>query len=62
MVAAHENHVGLQRRIWVEFPSLLEEFRQALPILELQSNPPVFELKLLYKTSRRVAYPRSGRL
>jgi hypothetical protein len=54
-LAAHENRVSLQRRIWVELPGLVEEFRQALPVLELQSNAVVVEREFVGASAVRPA-------
>jgi hypothetical protein len=51
IVATHNYDLGPQRNIWVQFSGLLEEFRQALSISELQPNPAVVELKGLGKAS-----------
>jgi hypothetical protein len=41
IVAAHENRVGPQRRVWVEFSFFLEEFRSASNSLETAALFPV---------------------
>jgi hypothetical protein len=51
VITAHENCVSLEQGVWVKIPSLLEEFRQALPVLKLQSNAVVLETELLGKTT-----------
>jgi len=40
MIAAHNDFVGLQRRIWVELALLPEKFSQPAWVIELQSQPP----------------------
>jgi hypothetical protein len=58
-VAAHENRVRLQPRIWIKFAGLLEGFCQELPVFELQSDSPILELKARVEKTVGYKNPRS---
>ena len=53
MFTAHENLSSLQEEIWIQLTRFFKEFGQPLLVAKLQSDPVVFESKLLGKTSSR---------
>src|SRR5262250_1541766 len=54
VIATEKNRVSLKHRLWAKFPGLLEEPRQALLVLKLQSNSVICEPKLIGKVAGRI--------
>src|SRR5215469_16779435 len=54
VITTHKNRVSLKHGVWIEFPCLLEEFRQTLLVLELQFHSVILEPELLGKTAGRI--------